>query len=73
LYLAYLGVKTILNAHRPMQTSMTGTLSSRRISSWQVGFLTNISNPKAVAFFGSIFALLLPAHASFWLQLTITA
>src|SRR5216110_3525856 len=48
LYLAYLGVKTILNAHRPMRISMTGTLSSRRVSSWQVGFLTNISNPKAV-------------------------
>jgi threonine efflux protein len=71
-YLAYLGVKTILNAHIPVQTSMTGTLSSRRVSSWQVGFLTNISNPKAVAFFGSIFAILLPAHPSFWLQVTIT-
>ncbi len=71
LYLIYLGVKTILNAHHPMQTLMTGALSSRRISSWQVGFLTNISNPKAVVFFGSIFALLLPPHASFWLQMTI--
>ena len=71
LYLAYLGLKTILNAHLPMQAAMTGALSSRRISSWQVGFLTNISNPKAVVFFGSIFALLLPPHASFLLQMTI--
>jgi threonine efflux protein len=71
LYLAYLGVKTILNTHLLMRPSVAGNLSSRRISAWRVGFLTNISNPKAVAFFGSIFALLLPAHASLWLQVTI--
>src|SRR5690242_3435625 len=28
LYLTYLGIKTVLNAHRPMQTSAAGSLSS---------------------------------------------
>jgi len=73
LYLAYLGIKAILNAHHPMQTLMegVGSLSSRRMSSWRVGFLTNISNPKALAFFVSIFVTLLPAHPPFWFQVTI--
>jgi RhtB (resistance to homoserine/threonine) family protein len=72
LYLTYLGIKAILNAHRPMQkTLIVESSSSRRISSWRVGFLTNISNPKALAFFASIFVALLPAHPPFWFQVTI--
>jgi threonine/homoserine/homoserine lactone efflux protein len=30
--------------------------------------LTNIGNPKAAVFFGSLFTALLPAHPSVWLQ-----
>ena len=30
---------------------------------WRLGLFTNISNPKAVVFFGALFAGLLPAHA----------
>lgn len=72
LYLTYLGIKAILNAHRPMpKTLMVESSSSRRISSWQVGFLTNISNPKALAFFASIFVALLPVHPPFWFQMTL--
>ena len=33
-----------------------------------IGFLTNISNPKALAFFTSIFALLLPTRPPLWLD-----
>jgi threonine efflux protein len=29
---------------------------------WRVGFLTNIGNPKAAVFFGSLFGALLPPH-----------
>lgn len=32
--------------------------------SWRIGFLTNASNPKAVAFFGSLMGALLPPHPS---------
>jgi threonine efflux protein len=71
LYLIYLGMKAILNAHRPMQTSVAGSPSSCRMSSWRVGFFTNISNPKALAFFASIFVTLLPVHPPFWFQVTI--
>ncbi len=43
------------------------------LPSWLIGFLTNISNPKALAFFTSIFALLLPARPPLWLDATILA
>jgi threonine efflux protein len=44
-----------------------------RLPSWLIGFLTNISNPKALAFFSSIFALLLPARPPLLLDVTILA
>ena len=69
LYLAYLGVKMIWNARRQKHSlDMQAEPSSRRVSSWRVGFLTDISNPKAAAFFGSLFALILPASPPLWLQ-----
>jgi threonine efflux protein len=43
------------------------------LPSWLIGFLTNISNPKALAFFTSIFALLLPARPPLWLDAAILA
>jgi len=33
-----------------------------------VGFITNLTNPQSVVFFGSIFAALLPAGAPVWLR-----
>lgn len=35
-------------------------------ASFRRGYLTSITNPKAAAFFGSIFAVMLPAHAPSW-------
>lgn len=43
----------------------------RRLPSWLIGFLTNIGNAKALAFFTSIFALLLPANPPLWLDAAI--
>ncbi|MBY4870608.1 LysE family transporter [Burkholderia anthina] len=35
--------------------------------------VVSMTNPKSVAFYGSIFALRVPAHASAWLELTVVA
>ncbi len=67
LYLAFLGIKTILHAHHLVLPETSETGSSRRAPAWSIGFLNNISNPKAMAFFGSLFAVLLPAHLPLWL------
>ena len=73
LYLAFLGIKTILHAHHPILPEPSETGSSRRAPSWSIGFLNNISNPKAIAFFSSIFAVLLPAHLPIWLEVSVMA
>jgi len=72
VYLMYLGVRTILHAHRPL-TELTGKAAeTNSFAAWRVGFLTNIGNPKAVAFFSSIFILFLPANSPLWIQATTT-
>jgi threonine efflux protein len=68
LYLTFLGIQMIWNARRSMQKPEPEEVLPKRGSAWCVGFLTDLSNPKAVAFFGSLFAVFLPAHAPLWLQ-----
>lgn len=70
LYLLYLGVRTWLQAHRPSAQPVSITKMQHGLSAWRVGFLTNISNPKAVAFFSSLFVVLLPANPPLWVQAT---
>lgn len=68
LYLVYLGVRTILGAKRPLVVQPDGTARLSGLSALRAGFLTNLSNPKAVAFFGSLFAVLFPVHAPVWVH-----
>lgn len=67
-YLVYLGVKTILYAHRPISQASSPSAPTQSFAAWRVGFLTNIGNPKAVAFFSSLFVVLLPPHSPIWVQ-----
>jgi threonine/homoserine/homoserine lactone efflux protein len=75
LYLIYLGARSLWSAAHPQRsaqdTATQGHEHPLSMPSWVSGFLTNIGNPKALAFFGSIFALFLPAHAPLWLDATI--
>lgn len=66
LYLIYLGIKTITHAHRPI--SSLDTSPTRGFAVWRVGFLTNLGNPKAAAFFSSLFIVMLPSNPSIWFQ-----
>jgi threonine efflux protein len=64
-YLVYLGVRTLWANRRnvaeadptPRQPARPGGLWRM----WRIGFLTDIGNPKAAAFFSSLFGALLPA------------
>lgn len=83
LYLIYLGGRALWSAahpatdlpsperREPSRSSEARAGGEVRMPSWVVGFVTNIGNPKALAFFGSIFALFLPAHTPLWLDATI--
>ncbi len=65
-YLIYIGLRTILGARRPVPAQ--GAAGSRA-RPWQdvwTGFLTSMTNPKAAAFFGSLFVVTLPVGAPLW-------
>ena len=76
-YLAYLGVRALLAARSSGRREtvaeeaepVTGDRSGWSL--WRVGFLTNIGNPKAAVFFGSLFGAFLPAQPSMWLQAAV--
>ncbi len=75
LYLAYLGVRALLSSRKAGPEVHGGTVIEERSvwRVWRVGFLTNIGNPKAAVFFGSLFSALLPKHPDLWLQGTALA
>jgi threonine/homoserine/homoserine lactone efflux protein len=69
-YLVWLGVKLIAGARRP--TPSMGALPAmphRASAALRCGYCTSMTNPKAAAFFGSIFVVMLPDHAPFWVYL----
>ena len=76
IYLIYLGIRTIFGARRPVPTQ---GVAGSNTPPWQDvwgGFLTSMTNPKAAAFFGSLFVVTLPIGAPFWvygLTLTVVA
>ncbi|HEX9035738.1 MAG TPA: LysE family transporter [Ktedonobacterales bacterium] len=78
LYLIILGAQALWSATRPRQQPEAASAAAQpvdarraRLPSWLIGFLTNIGNAKALAFFTSIFALLLPASPPLWLDIAI--
>ena len=70
-YLLLLGVRMLWStrgaavaAHAPAGEHPAGAAGARAGSvarSWRAGFLTNIGNPKAAVFFGSLFGAMVPA------------
>ena len=68
-YLAWIGIRMIVGARRPAPAP--GSLSDATHGGWAAlrrGYLANMTNPKAAAFFGSIFVVMMPAHASSWVH-----
>jgi threonine efflux protein len=68
-YLIWLGGKMIRGAAKLLQptepTEVTWLASMRR------AYIVSMTNPKSVAFFGSIFALVIPTHAPLWFYCVI--
>lgn len=76
-YLVYLGIRTLWSTRRravpdPAAPS-PGPRADGLARAWRAGFLTNIGNPKAAAFFGSLFGALLPAGMSPGLRIVLVA
>ena len=73
VYLVYLGVQTLRSATAPLDVAGAGGMARSPARAWRLGVLTNLSNPKAVVFFGSIFAALVPQDASFGMRAAAVA
>ncbi|GLW21966.1 hypothetical protein DI270_005925 [Microbispora triticiradicis] len=69
LFLVAFGVATIRAARKrsPQADDEPPAIAARRpgrLREWRAGLLTNLANPKALVFFGALFASLLPHHAN---------
>ena len=68
-YLVYLGVQSWRHAKEPLVARAEGPVGHNTPwRAFRTGFLTNLTNPKAVVFFGSIFASLLTPSLPLWVR-----
>lgn len=69
-YLIWLGAKMVLGARRPPQIP-SGKSRAVGLAAARKGFLVSMTNPKSVAFYGSIFAVMVPVQAPIWVHAAI--
>jgi len=70
LYLVYLGTKTLIGLRIPTNQTEAKAISVHSgVQAYQRGLIVGLTNPKAAAFFGSLFVTVLPAHVPLWVHL----
>jgi threonine efflux protein len=69
IYLIWLGGKMLLSVVRNRYGApLTGhTITTSRLRPFRDGFITNMTNPKSIAYYTSLFVVMLPSTASSWL------
>lgn len=68
-YLVYLGVQSWRHAKVPVNLPTDVPIQTpSSLRAFRTGFVTNLTNPKAIVFFGSIFAALLAPSLPLWLR-----
>ena len=69
VYLVYLGTKTLLGLRQPASPMDATALPVHNdLQAYRRGLMVGLTNPKAAAFFGSLFVTVLPAHAPLWVH-----
>lgn len=64
------GVHVLWAARKAAPTAVEGT-SAEIGKYWRLGVFTNLANPKALVFFGALFATLMPRHQGFPLRVVV--
>ena len=76
-YLAWLGFNMIRSArNQPLNDAETSTeppLGLKPLAAYQTGLLTNLSNPKAWAFYFSLFTLVMTPATPFWAKASLNS
>lgn len=71
-YLIFIGVRMILGAGKNAEkVEGDGAVAAAPVSLWRafrLGLVTDLANPKAAAFFASLFAVAVPPTAPLWFQ-----
>lgn len=68
-YLIWLGVKMIAGAKQPL--AMTGPIELTWRAAMRRAYVVSMTSPKSLAFFGGIFAVVIPAYAPLWFLLVV--
>lgn len=71
LYLIWLGFNMLLGARQPLKVTTAAPDSSW--SAARKAFLVSMTNPKSVAFYASIFSVMVPHDAPAWMDAAIVA
>lgn len=68
-YLVYLGARMLIGAARgaPAPAAPAANASASGWRAVRAGFLTNVANPKVVAYYASLFGVMVPPDAPGWL------
>jgi len=69
-YLIWLGGKMLLSARREAPPLAVARATHDHRDAFRRGLLVNVANPKAAAFFGSLFVTVLPVGAPGWVHVT---
>jgi threonine efflux protein len=69
VYLIVLGVRMVLGARKPLPVSNAGAVDG--FGAVRKGFVVSMTNPKSIAFYASIFAIMVPVHAPVWVYTAI--
>lgn len=73
-YLVYLAVRLWMGAREPLVfAEPDGARDRSSHRAFRIGFLTQLANPKAVLFFGSVFVTLLPPALPAWMFAAVLA
>lgn len=72
-YLVYVGVRMILSARRASGAAGAVGPAVSGLRAFRHGLVTDLSNPKAAAFFTSLFAVAVPPSAPLWFDALLVA
>lgn len=70
-YLVFLGIQMILSARTARRVKDTAEVRMTGLGAFRRGLLTDLSNPKAAAFFTSLFAVAVPPDAPLWFDFLV--
>ncbi len=72
-YLIVVGIRILISARKPLAVEEAVATGESGWRVFRLGLLTDLSNPKAAAFFTSLFAVTVPPEAPLWFDLLVVA